>query len=252
MARRRRAKQKEQERKRPTSEQWTPAHAHLSTLVTRPTPAPRPDITFDRCAVDLGTVSTRIHSEQFTGAGLQPASGFPSLYKYSDPELAERMAQFGAVRVGTLEYYRAWDDRERGDREEGTLTFSGGGGVNIGPSMDPLTRAAALGLTGLDGDALRRVAVLNSSIVAHETHTDCWVYCTAHELSRGATGGKLASVEILNPDEFFRLVGLALEEEVGQTLETHAYGVVYRERMARGQEFGQLPSAFVKPNRLLK
>jgi len=159
------------------------------------------------------------------------------------------MSEEGKLRVRTLDYYRQWEDARRGDQDGGTLRFDAGGGVNVGAGMDSLTRMAVQAFTGLHAKQLDRVAVVDSRVSTRELHQNCWVYCTAHELSSDASGGRSACVEIMEPDEFFRVIGSALAARVGQELEAHAYGVTYRERVVRGDEFVRLSSAFVKPPR---
>lgn len=212
-------------------------------------PPPVPDVVFDHCWFDMGESVARTHSQQLTTAGFRAAEEYTRLYKYQDEEFARMLVDEGKLRIGTLDYYRQWEDVRRGDQGEGTLHFDAGGGVNVGGGMDPLTRKAVQVFSGLHESHLDRVAVLDSRIHAREVHQNCWVYCTAHELSRDASGERSACVEIMKPGEFFRVVGSALAAHLDQELEAHAFGVAYRERVARGDEFGRLSSAFVKPPR---
>ena len=242
-------------RKRRQSSESASTSPHAQTprpFVLRSRPLqlpPAPDVVFSHCWFDVGDSVARTHAQQLTSAGFRAAEEYTRLYKYQDPEFARMMIEEGRLRVGTLDYYRQWDDARRGDQDEGTLQFDAGGGVNVGAGMDPLTRKAVQTFTGLHALDLDRAAVMDSRVRAREIHQNCWVYCTAHEFSGEASGGRSACVEIVEPGEFFGVISTALAAHLDQELGAHTYGVAYRERVARGDDFGRLSSAFVKPPR---
>jgi hypothetical protein len=157
------------------------------------------------------------------------------------------MVSSGAVRIGTLNYYRRREaeDTLRGDLSEGTAAFlDAPEGIQSSETLSPLTREW---FEAPEGAILRRNVWRTNSTVS-----DRFVFCASAELSTTAAGAYDSCVEITDVLGFLgALTGALNDAVVNKAIEAegHLAPITYIERQLSAQYHGYLSPAFIKEPR---
>jgi hypothetical protein len=179
-------------------------------------------------------------------ADFEPASRGP-LYKYLNIAHARALLTRGAVRVGTLAYYRSREgaDPLRGDRGEGEARFVAAlSGAYTYDELPQLARDVVRGEAG-EGSVF-----IHSVFIGDEIAPNSYVYCMARELSRRAAGSYTACVEIPDPQAFVNRVGSMLAYRLGVRAVNGGFGpVMYADRTLSHHFYGVVGGAFLKEPR---
>lgn len=166
------------------------------------------------------------------------------LYKYLRPEHARAMVASGAIRVGTLGYYRRREEEDslRGDSTEGFADYvESPPGLQTADNLSEFAKAIWTPPPGTIG--------LNNKWISRVEHHDTFVYCTSSELSARAAGDYTACVEITDVPRFINILnsamGRAFPAQYAE-VESRTSAVVYHDRELSHELFGYVSAAFVK------
>lgn len=153
----------------------------------------------------------------------------------------------GSIRLSTLIQCREYEDAERGDRGEGTLTYFSGNCLGDGSDADIQLVAARMGIEIGPDPANLDI----SQNVTRWSMPDGYVLCTTEVLNEEilAAFGPYC-VEIASPWHFFRGLHAAIERQMGIS-GCQGDRVVYKERILHGTEpwAGPPTVCFQKPLR---
>lgn len=179
------------------------------------------------------------------------------LYKYTSPEWATKMVATGAVRVGTLSYFRRIEAAgpERSDPQEGIrVTQTDGRAVTYTPETMPSYLKPVLGIQ--EGEKIhpdfRLQFAEGAVIINQEIHVDMYVYCASDRWDPALMskfGG--ACVRINDPANFFDEIvsHLAFYDANGirESVQFRVGPVEYRDRLETYPQVTQYDPVFRKP-----
>lgn len=169
------------------------------------------------------------------------------LYKYLRPEHAHAMVTSGALRIGTLEYYRRREreDALRGDSTEGFADYvESPSGLQTAENLSEFAKSIWTPPPGVVG--------FNNKWVSRVEYHNSFVYCMSRELSANAAGDYTACVEIVDVPRFLAILNVAMTKAFpaqSAEIEAHVSAVVYNERELPHEMLGMVSAAFLKaPN----
>ncbi len=171
----------------------------------------------------------------------------PRLYKYLRPEHALALLDHGAIRVGTLYYYRRMELKHGpgiGDQTEGTETVTE---VQDGSAVSQFSLGQ---LKRIFGD--RQFRLSGNTFKWNGSIANTLIYCLSTKLSwltAKESGDYGACIEIINVPRFRSALKTAVAEKMGRECRTFSRAVIYRKtKTYSGAEAdaGLPPAPFVK------
>lgn len=169
------------------------------------------------------------------------------LYKYAMAEHSEQLLSTGAVRIGTLDYYRRREatDKLRGEHLEGTADFvDAPTGMHTIESLSLLTRKWF--------NVPPTIHMRNNTWRTRSTVSNRFMYCVSASLSHAAAGDYDSCVEIVDARGFFTEIANGFSkamEQFAAECEVHVAPITYLNRELDARYYPHLSPAFVKPPR---
>lgn len=168
-----------------------------------------------------------------------------SVYKFfTNKSYAEDFVQGNSIKLGTLKEFRADENAERGDSEEGYETYFTGDLVGSSDDVAFVEQARRAGIMIGPGCGRGTIRNCSNKIII----PDAYILCTTTNYSEDMKEvfGNYC-VEITQPEEFFHAVSTKLESQLA--VKTSTYGLVtYTDRVYTKLESRPGAIGFVKPS----